>query len=278
MSARRGDWYHLLGFMLTSPGTERQRDIYVNNTCLDCSLVVNLPAMKGLPLHTFMSPSFPLRRAFTLIELLTAIAIIAVLSALGLSGFSRARTIANQSKCSANLHQIGLGIANYVNENDGFLPGPIYKSFAGWFSTNTTITGLLPCFIAPYMGVPLPTGSGAGYSSQFVCPTWLSLVPRAGAGTQANWTDRCYVVQIAHMVDGVNTATFGVMPGGPASWGGNTPQRLVALPQPSTTWMITELDASGNFGSTAAVATPVHKTIRNTLFFDFHLEAVSTKP
>jgi prepilin-type processing-associated H-X9-DG protein len=60
--------------------------------------------------------------AFTLVELLVVIGIIALLISVLLPALSKARRAANTAKCSANLHAIGIGIANYVVEYSGSLP------------------------------------------------------------------------------------------------------------------------------------------------------------
>jgi prepilin-type N-terminal cleavage/methylation domain-containing protein len=69
-----------------------------------------------------MSYLYQKRSAFTLIELLIVIAIIALLAALLFPVFSRAREKARQSACLSNLHQIGLAVSMYLQDYDDYFP------------------------------------------------------------------------------------------------------------------------------------------------------------
>ena len=62
------------------------------------------------------------RRGFTLIELLIVIAIITLLAAMLFPVFSRARGNARRTSCANNLKQIGLGFAQYTQDNDEQYP------------------------------------------------------------------------------------------------------------------------------------------------------------
>jgi prepilin-type N-terminal cleavage/methylation domain-containing protein len=62
------------------------------------------------------------RRAFTLVELLTVIAVIALLAALLFPVFARAREAARATACLSNLKQIGLAVQLYLQDYDNVFP------------------------------------------------------------------------------------------------------------------------------------------------------------
>ncbi len=61
-------------------------------------------------------------RAFTLVELLVVISIIAMLLAILTPSLQRARNQAKRVVCLSNMRQMGIGLKTYLMDNDGHLP------------------------------------------------------------------------------------------------------------------------------------------------------------
>ena len=70
-------------------------------------------------------------KAFTLVELLVVIGIIAVLVAILLPALSRAQQMARQTACLSNLKTMGQGLQMYQNENHNYFPGHCHKNSLG---------------------------------------------------------------------------------------------------------------------------------------------------
>ena len=86
--------------------------------------------------------------AFTLVELLVAIGIIAVLAAILLPVFFRSREKARASACLSNYHQIGAAVQMYASDFDGDTP-PDGGSFGGIIADCAPYTKNTAIFTCP---------------------------------------------------------------------------------------------------------------------------------
>ncbi len=83
---------------------------------------------------------------FTLLELLVVIAVIALLASLLLPALGRAKRSAHATACISNLHQIGLALQLYVEDNEHRLP---YCAMIPSANTNLKSISIT---LAPYLG------------------------------------------------------------------------------------------------------------------------------
>lgn len=107
--------------------------------------------------------------AFTLIELLTVIAVVGILAALTVSAVGSARTKAKQTKCAGNLRSVGLAFGAFAADHKGWLPAVTYNinNLAGRTNPNKSHWWLE---LKPYIGVDIKTIGGVEGSPFAICP------------------------------------------------------------------------------------------------------------
>lgn len=111
------------------------------------------------------------RAAFTLIELLTVIAIIAILAYMILPSLSRAREMARRTSCLSNMKQLGLGVMQYTQDYDERLPiaavGSAGEGKGGWVYYSKFGSGSTDPMFDPSQGAIYPYIKS---KQVYVCP------------------------------------------------------------------------------------------------------------
>ncbi len=122
-------------------------------------------------------------RAFTLVELLVVVSIIALLISILLPSLTKAREQARTVKCMANQHSQGLAILTYASEYQGVLPGPIHPAIKRKVHsiTNDPVDRQksLTWLLRPYYGKSLGDPDREDKRSDEIssCPTAERIVP-----------------------------------------------------------------------------------------------------
>ncbi len=100
------------------------------------------------PSHSFLQRA----GAFTLVELVVVIGIIAALAALLIPAVVRTQETARSTACLSNLHQLGVALQLYVQDNQNHLP-VMYDKATGPGATNNLPS--MDVVLANHLGNPL---------------------------------------------------------------------------------------------------------------------------
>ncbi|PYM11162.1 MAG: hypothetical protein DME18_14705 [Verrucomicrobia bacterium] len=92
------------------------------------------------------------KRAFTLVELLVVLAILGVLAGLLLPAFGKAKEAGRAAACLSNLHQLGIALQLYAQDNNNRLPVMRDRLFETNAPPSTNVLPGVDVVLSNYLG------------------------------------------------------------------------------------------------------------------------------
>jgi len=109
-------------------------------------------------------------QAFTLIELLTVVAIVAILASLVIPAVSGMIDSSHKAVCTSNLRNVGTALNLYIADNDGYLPAGVNRVVRGQLAYPPAPNSQrdLVYFLGPYLN--MKQVAGAAQFPDMICP------------------------------------------------------------------------------------------------------------
>lgn len=220
------------------------------------------------------------RRAFSLLEVIVVVGIIAMFLVLIVPFVLQMRETKRGEQCASNLRRIGAGILAYAKDHENRLPGPLSTAqYPMKTAGNPVRTDQLLKYIALYLDMPANSpGGAASAKTAFTCPSWEQASRENDAPVFILNTDA--VLPAAHPAWGIGEKpglTLDELKG----W-----KRQVAGKDESVDltkmWALADVDQGItrilNIQEKWASGLPtkaVHLNHRNALYFDWHVEQLT---
>lgn len=207
--------------------------------------------------------------AFSLLEMLVALAIVAVLLVLSIGASRQTLAGAERADSLARLRSMGQAILSYTGEHDHQLPGPLWPGQVMFY--DPIETGRLVVQLAPYLDVEQR-------DTPYLVDRLIPKAYRRNATAGAMKDVRVYVMNTS--LDGQTNLPFGSLTTDPPI----EPMRLAALdhlPEVER-WMVSETDQlhpriSGKSWKVNTPPLPVHEGFRASVNFDGSAQVVPVK-
>lgn len=200
--------------------------------------------------------------AFTLIELLTVIAIIGVLAAILIPTIARVRESARNSRCATNLRQVGMAIQGYASDHKGSLPATGFFGVSSYYNRDArNFQNSLLAYLDLQPATTWSTSVGLTYSPVFECPSYKG----ATAGKGYVLHNATTTGDAAKDINDTTVQPWGVIQDAAGTKVLPAPQKLANMP--AQEWAMRDLDATGEGSS--------HPGTQNHLYFDWHVGPVA---
>ena len=216
------------------------------------------------------------KAAFTMVELLVVIVIIAILATVLFTLANSMRQKASSATSVANLRQIGTAILTSASDNNSTLPGPVLTDQFPKYQNNS-ISGQLGWLLKDYLA-SVPQAENP-QPRMFYTPE-LDYPAAKSDGKNPRSKAKPTYVTFARQTDAITGATFWPLGNYNKNSAGNrtpamTTVQLSVRETRGKPW-ITEIDQviRPSTASYGAVKDPAHGKYRNTLMFDFSVQAI----
>jgi hypothetical protein len=201
-----------------------------------------------------------------------------------LPALMRGKGKAWQVKCASNLRQLGYAIHMYADDQRQSLPGPCWQ---GVYDTYNDEPERFGYYLFGYLSLPAPS-TNTHTMAVAICPAnaVLSRPPPSSMPIDALERPISYLAtaEVANMNTNLSRP-FGYpysspryrLPKGPDE----PPKKIHEIQRPSDSWALTDIDQQNAFPGGLyyqyLYTNRVHLTVRNQLFFDWHVRAIKAQ-
>ena len=214
-------------------------------------------------------------KAYSLIEIIVALAIVAILAGLVLSMIGKVRELTRTAECSANLRTLGVAALTYFTDRDGyFLPTRFWEIYPSWGPSGKQ-------GMRDYLGIEANqiniSGIDEYYRDTLVsCPSMRISYPNITTPLHRTYSFNYYLNQKDP------SSAYNHLPSMQRPDLATGYRTLLNVPNPSVMWMFTDgIARSEYFGTNISNSSVIpelsfpHGGRQNLVFMDGHVESLN---